>query len=113
MKASGAEFYASGAWTPDVRGMARGRVPLERALSKLGILSRAEARRCLLAGRVAVAGAVALDPHLPVVPERAALELDELAPGALRVLDAAEMRRAFGPSVPLGRGPVGAWHAGC
>ncbi len=41
------------------------------------------------------------------------LELGELAPGALRELDAAELRRAFGPTVPLDRGPVRAWHAGC
>jgi 23S rRNA pseudouridine2605 synthase len=71
-----------------VRGLPRGRVPLERALSKLGILSRAEARRCILEGRVAVAGEVARDPNLPVVPERAALELDgvALAPPVFRCL---------------------------
>ena len=55
---------------------ATGRVALERALSKLGLLSRAEARRRILEGRVAVAGRVVRDPYAPVVPERAAIALD-------------------------------------
>lgn len=49
---------------------------LERALSKLGLLSRAEARRRILEGRVSVAGRVVRDPYAPVVPERAAIEVD-------------------------------------
>lgn len=55
---------------------ATGRVALERALSKLGLLSRAEARRRILEGRVTVAGRVVRDPYAPVVPERAAIALD-------------------------------------
>jgi 23S rRNA pseudouridine2605 synthase len=54
----------------------RGEVSLERALSKLGACSRAEARAAIRAGRVKVDGETALDPGAPVFPERAALELD-------------------------------------
>ncbi len=49
---------------------------LERALSKLGLLSRAEARRWIVEGRVTVAGRVVRDPLAPVVPERAAIAID-------------------------------------
>jgi 23S rRNA pseudouridine2605 synthase len=51
-------------------------VTLERALSKLGLLSRTEARRAIQAARVAVDGRVQTDPLLPVVPERVELSLD-------------------------------------
>lgn len=53
-----------------------GEVSLERALSKLGAASRAEARERILAGRVTVDGRVCRDPGRPVVPERARLALD-------------------------------------
>lgn len=53
-----------------------GRVPLERALSKLGLLSRTQARAAIEQGRVVVDGQVVRDPQLPVVPERIAVELD-------------------------------------
>jgi 23S rRNA pseudouridine2605 synthase len=59
---------------------ARGTVALNRALSKLGILSRAQATDAIRAGRVTVAGRVVRDPLLPVVPERARIALD----GAVR-----------------------------
>jgi len=63
-------------------------VPLERALSKLGVSSRAEARRSILAGRVAIDGEVVRDPLVEVVPERAAITLDgrRLAPPPFRCL---------------------------
>lgn len=51
-------------------------VPLERALSKLGLATRSEARRLILAGRVHVDGRVVRDPHTPVIPERIALTID-------------------------------------
>jgi 23S rRNA pseudouridine2605 synthase len=51
-------------------------VPLDRALSKLGLASRAEARRLIADGRVAVNGRVARDPAMPVVPERVRLAID-------------------------------------
>jgi 23S rRNA pseudouridine2605 synthase len=53
-----------------------GRVPLARALSKLGICSRSDAEERILAGRVAVGGIVVRDPGRPVVPERARITLD-------------------------------------
>lgn len=56
--------------------MPRGTVRLDRALSKLGIASRAEAQRLVAAGRVRVGGRVASDPAAPVVPERADIVVD-------------------------------------
>lgn len=53
-----------------------GRVALARALSKLGILSRAQAAEAIRAGRVRVDGAVIRDPLRPVVPERARIAVD-------------------------------------
>jgi 23S rRNA pseudouridine2605 synthase len=44
------------------------RVRLDRALSKLGLASRSEARQLILAGRVIVAGKVVRDPAITVVP---------------------------------------------
>ena len=52
------------------------RVPLNRALSKLGVLSRAQATDAIRAGRVRVGGRLVTDPLKPVVPERARIELD-------------------------------------
>jgi len=52
------------------------RVPLSRALSKLGILSRARAREAILAGRVRVDGRVIRDPMAVVVPERIRVSVD-------------------------------------
>lgn len=53
-----------------------GQVSLERALSKLGLASRTEARALIAAGRVRVGSEVVLDPRRLVVPERAALVID-------------------------------------
>jgi 23S rRNA pseudouridine2605 synthase len=53
-----------------------GRVPLNRALSKLGILSRAQATAAIRDGRVRVNGRVERDPARPVVPEFVAIDLD-------------------------------------
>jgi 23S rRNA pseudouridine2605 synthase len=53
-----------------------GEVPLARALSKLGLASRAEARRLVLAGRVEVDGRPAGDPAALVVPERIRVAID-------------------------------------
>ncbi len=54
-----------------------GKVPLERALSKLGIASRSETRRWVLAGRIKVDRIVRRDPNFLVAPETSVLELDE------------------------------------
>ena len=52
-------------------------VPLNRALSKLGILSRARATEAITAGRVRVNGRVVVNPLAPVVPERILVRVDE------------------------------------
>lgn len=49
---------------------------LVRALSKLGLASRAEAVTLVLAGRVRVDGAVCTDPGRHVVPEKVAIAID-------------------------------------
>jgi 23S rRNA pseudouridine2605 synthase len=62
-----------------MKGRARrppGHVPLNRALSKLGIASRAEATRLVTEGRVAIDGRVVRNPEAPVVPERAQFAID-------------------------------------
>jgi 23S rRNA pseudouridine2605 synthase len=51
-------------------------VPLGRALSKLGILSRAQAAQAIRNGRVTVAGRVERDPRRQVIPELARIALD-------------------------------------
>ena len=53
-----------------------GRVPLARALSKLGIASRADATSHIREGRVTVDGRRIRDPLHPVVPERARITVD-------------------------------------
>jgi 23S rRNA pseudouridine2605 synthase len=53
-----------------------GFVPLERALSKLGLASRGEARELIRAGRVAVDGGMVTDPLHEVVPEQIRVEID-------------------------------------
>ena len=54
-------------------------MPLARALSKLGVLSRREAIDAVLAGRVSVGGSVVRDPGRLVSPERDRLTVDETA----------------------------------
>lgn len=56
--------------------MPRSSVPLNRALSKLGILSRAQATEAIRAGRVRVDNVVVRDPLRPVVPERVRITVD-------------------------------------
>lgn len=56
--------------------MKRGYVPLDRALSKLGLASRSEARALIAAGRITVNGRPAASPAQPVVPERAGIAID-------------------------------------
>ena len=54
----------------------RGHVSLERALSKLGLASRTEARALIREGRVRVDGRPATDELAPVIPERIRIEID-------------------------------------
>jgi 23S rRNA pseudouridine2605 synthase len=51
-------------------------VPLNRAMSKLRIMSRAEATEAIRAGRVTVNGRPARDPTAGVTPERVRIEVD-------------------------------------
>jgi pseudouridine synthase len=51
-------------------------VPLNRALSKLGLLSRAQATEAIRAGRVRVEGRIVRDPLCLIVPERTRLVID-------------------------------------
>ena len=51
-------------------------VSLERALSKLGVASRGEAKRWIEAGRIRVDGRPAEHPLQPVNPDRARIEVD-------------------------------------
>jgi 23S rRNA pseudouridine2605 synthase len=60
----------------------RGGVPLNRALSKMGILSRAQAIEAIRNGRVSVDGRIVRNPAAPVVPERARIEVDREVPPA-------------------------------
>ena len=53
-----------------------GQVPLERALSKLGILSRSQTKRHIAAGRIAVDGQVIKDPTFRVTPEEVRFTID-------------------------------------
>jgi 23S rRNA pseudouridine2605 synthase len=54
----------------------KGVVRLDRALSKLGLASRAEAKRLIADGRVRVAGRVVRDASLLVTPERDGIAVD-------------------------------------
>lgn len=68
--------------SPGTRRLAApGTVPLARALSKRGLVSRAEAIALILAGRVRVDGRLVRDPGMAVVPERMAVAIDD-APAA-------------------------------
>lgn len=57
------------------RKISKGHVPLERALSKLGLASRTQARALILEGQVRVDGVVRNNPLYEVVPERVRLEI--------------------------------------
>ena len=64
----------------------RGHVPLERAVSKLGLASRTQARALIVAGRITVDGIRVTLPTLPVVPEQVAIAIDGHATRAPRSL---------------------------
>src|SRR5690349_1626490 len=54
-------------------------VPLDRALSKLGLASRSDARDLIAAGRVSVNGRIVTRAATLVVPERARISIDGAA----------------------------------
>jgi 23S rRNA pseudouridine2605 synthase len=53
-----------------------GQVYLERALSKLGVMSRSQTKQLIEAGRIAVNGRVIKDPAFLLVPERSRISID-------------------------------------
>lgn len=57
---------------------------LARALSKLGVCSRSEASRRVLAGRVSVNGRIVRDPEHPVLSDRDRISVDGQPAGAER-----------------------------
>ncbi len=65
--------------TPVRSGRKPAHVALNRALSKLGVLSRSEATRAICDGRVSVNGRIVRDPGHPVVPERVQVSVDAVA----------------------------------
>lgn len=65
--------------SPKTLRRAKAKVSLERALSKLGLVSRSEARQLIAAGRVHVDGRVATNPLARVVPEKIDVRIDGLA----------------------------------
>src|SRR5688500_10771819 len=69
---------ARGAPAGDRPGSRRppGTVSLERALSKLGMASRSEARALIGEGRVTVDGHAIRDPLMAVIPERVQIAID-------------------------------------
>jgi 23S rRNA pseudouridine2605 synthase len=62
----------------------RGVVRLDRALSKLGVASRSEAKRLIADGRVRVGGRVVRDAALSVLPERGNITVNGTAPSTRR-----------------------------
>ena len=66
----------AGAATRPAGARPPGTVSLDRALSKLGMASRSDARALIAAGRVSVDGRVADDPARAVVPERIRIVID-------------------------------------
>lgn len=64
--------------TPRRKPHRPGFVPLERALSKLGLASRTQAKRWIEEGRVRVDGILRKNAGFSVFPERAKIEIDGL-----------------------------------
>jgi 23S rRNA pseudouridine2605 synthase len=73
------EWRCSLATTASGSTRTRHTVSLERALSKLGLASRSEARTLILHGRVSVDGRTLTNPSTRVVPERVTLAIDGAA----------------------------------
>lgn len=56
--------------------MIKGKVPLERALSKLGLASRTQAKKLIESGRVSINNRTLTDPSFLVCPETARIKID-------------------------------------
>jgi 23S rRNA pseudouridine2605 synthase len=63
-----------------MNGRAKGLVRLDRALSKLGVASRSEARQLIAGGRVRVSGRIVRNPGQLVIPEQSAIAVDDATP---------------------------------
>jgi len=74
----------------------RSTVSIARALSKLGLASRSEARRLIAERRVAIEGRVVTNAELRVVPERIRIEIDG------RAVEARSERRLIAFHKPRG-----------
>ena len=61
-------------------------MPLERAISKLGLASRTQARALVADGRILVNGVRVTNPGTPVVPERVVIAIDGTPAAAPRPL---------------------------
>jgi 23S rRNA pseudouridine2605 synthase len=83
----------------------RGRVALERALSKLGLASRSEARRLIRAGDARVNGSPVIDPLAAVTPGTDRIELAGRTP-ALRAWRTIALHKPRG-TVTTRRDPEG------
>lgn len=75
-----ATWICSSATIRCVKSHRAGHVALDRALSKLGLASRADARRLIADGRVVVDGRVVTRPATLVVPERVRVSIDGGSP---------------------------------
>ena len=64
----------------------RNTVSLERALSKLGLASRSQARELILQGRVTVSGKIVTTPSMRIVPEGLAIAIDDAITGTAESL---------------------------
>ena len=69
-----------------------GEISLDRALSKLGLASRAEARRLIIDGCVTVNGRVVRHPTAGVFAERARIVIDDRAAPSVAARDHAQLR---------------------
>ena len=87
-------------------GVGSSRVRLDRALSKLGVASRAEARRLIASGSVRVDGRIARDPGVAVVPEATRITVDGVRarPAAWRAIALPQTARRR-HDAPRSRGP--------
>src|SRR5262249_13864345 len=73
--ASSTEFGHFG-WCEMMSRVKKGVVRLDRALSKLGLASRAEAKRLIADGRVCVGRRVVRDAAMSVIPEKGGISVD-------------------------------------
>src|SRR4051812_30196617 len=84
----------------------KGRVALERALSKRGLASRREAQQLIRDGRVSINGRTELNPLASVHPDKDTIEVAGAAPAASREWRTIALHKARG-TVTTRRDPEG------